>query len=420
MKRILQRLGALETAMLCVALCWFSAGFAATEEGIYATADGRLRADLRYSERVFDRQNDVTNKVARLLRARAKGQVPEGSLTFGGRLIATQISERTDTPGKFPILSCLPPTHTRGTSDSYGVINEISLNATLALPWVTGFVQGEFTEVEYPGQDDVQLRKYMVIFGDLNRSPFYLAVGRKTLSFGNFASYAPFTHTHSSHYFWAQSEDPVIELGYVTDRSEFSFTLIPAHRGNRVISSPRNDGALSNFTLNGSHRFGTAPGHDLTVGGGFLRGSIYDSTIAHHPPGRGINRFWNELWDVNLTWSGPRFDVQSEFTRSMHGWPATGHHVQATTLQARWHRELAGNPITWSVSASRGVQGTGGTEWERMEQVILGVEYEATRHVTLGAEYMYNAGFVPLILPTITGDRSVESHTLIAGLKLTF
>ena len=420
MKRILQCLGALETAMLCAGLCWLSASFAAAEEGIYATGDGRLRADLRFSEQMFDRQDHVTNKAALLLRARAGGRVPEGSLTFGGRLIATWISERTDTPGKFPILSRLPPTHTRGTSDSYGVINEISLNATLALPWVTGFVQGEFTEVEYPNQDDIQLRKYMLVLGDLSRSPFYLAVGRKTLNFGNFASYAPFTHTHSSHYFWSQSDDPVVELGYVTDRTELAFTLIPAHRGNRVISSPRNDGALSNFALNGAHRFAVAPGHDLTVGAGYLRGSIYDSTIAHHPPGRGINRFWNELWDVNMTWSGPRFDVQAEFTRSMHDWPATGHHVQATTVQARWHRQIAGRPVTWSISASRGVQGNRGTDWERMEQVILGVECEAAPHVTLGAEYMYNAGFVPLILPRVTGDRSVESHTLIAGVKMTF
>lgn len=420
MRRVLHALGALETAILGIGILWLCSAAALAEDNVYASADGGLRSDLRYSEQIFDRQNHVTNKVARILRARASGQVPEGSLTFGGRLIATQISERTNTAGKFPILSRLPPTHTRGTSDSYGVINEISLNATMALPWVTTFVQGEFTEVEYPGQDDVQLRKYVAILGDLTQAPFYLAVGRKTLNFGNFASYAPFTHTHSSHYFWAQSYDPVIELGYVTEHTELALTLIPAHRGNRVISSPENDGALTNFSLNGSHRFDVYPAHEVTVGGGYLRGSIYDSSIAHHPPGRGVNRFWNEVWDANLTWSGPRFDIQAEFTRTMHDWPATGHHVQATTLQARWHRQISGKPLIWSISASRGVQGADSTEWERMEQVIIGLEYAPAPHVTLGAEYMYNAGFVPLILPRITADRSVESHTVLAGLKLTF
>ena len=420
MKRFLQLIGVASWAGPGLALLLLHPAVASAQDGLYTSADGTLRMDAGYSDVLLDRQDNVTNKVARILHARASGQVPDGSLTFGGRLVATQIFERTNTAGNFPILSRLPPTHTQGKSDSYGVINEISLNATVALPWVTGLVQGEYTEVAYPGQDDIQLRKYMIIVGNLNRSPLYLAFGRKTLTFGDFSSYAPFTHTHSSHYFWAQSDDPVFEVGYVTDRTEIALTLIPEHRGNRVISSPNNDGDLSNFAVNAAHRFDLGPRHTLKAGAGYLRGTIYDSIIAHHPPGTGINRSWNGAFDANLTLSGPRFDVQAEFTRSIDDWPATGHHVQATTLQARWHRRIAGNPVTYSISASRGVQGADGTEWERMQQVILGVEYAPAPHVTLGAEYMYNSGFVPLIMPRITSDRSVESHTVIAGLKLTF
>ena len=66
------------------------------------------------------------------------------------------------------------------------------------------------------------------------------------------------------------------------------------------------------------------------------------------------------------------------------------------------------------------MQGTRGTQWERMEQVILGVEVEPVEHVTIGAEYMFNSGFVPLIMPTRTGDRGVQSHTVITGVKLAF
>ena len=94
--------------------------------------------------------------------------------------------------------------------------------------------------------------------------------------------------------------------------------------------------------------------------------------------------------------------------------------MSALTLQGRYRSELFGKPTTYSISASHGEQGTTGTEWERMGQVILGVELDATENVTFGAEYLYNVGFVPLIMPTITGDRSVESHTLITGIKVTF
>lgn len=373
-----------------------------------------------YSDVMFDRQDHVTDKISQALRARQNRDLPDVGLRFGGRFIGTIIAEETDTPGKFPILSRLPPTHTKGTSDVFGVVNEASVNATLTLPMVTAFAQAEFTEVEYPGQDDLQLRKYWLAFGDLDRSPFYAAVGRKTINFGKFDTYAPFTHSHSSHYFWAQSDDPVVELGYVTDRTELSFTLIPAHRGNRVLSSPRNNGALSNFALNASHILPLPGDASIRMGAGFLRGSIYDSVIAHHPPGVGVNRYWNELWDVNATFSRGPFDISAEFTRSMHDWAATGHHVSALTVQGRYRDQLFGKPATWSISTSRGEQGANGSEWERMEQVILGLEVEATDNVTLGAEYLYNEGFVPLIMPTITGDRSVTSHTLITGIKVTF
>ncbi len=403
-------------------MLWGSLGAAAeTHRQVGAYDFGNVvKTDLRYSEKMFDRQDHVTDKIAVALRARQSGVLDPMSLYFGGRLVLTHISEKTNTAGKFPILSRLPPTHTAGKSDSYGVVNEASLNATLTLPYVTAFVQGEFTEVEYPGQDDLQLRKYWVVLGDLDVSPFYIGVGRKTVNFGNFASYAPFTHTHSSHYFWAQSKDPVIEIGYVTDRTHLAFTLISEHRGNRVISSPDNDDDLSNFAVNASHRFDLQSGQSLTVGGGVLRGTIYDSTIAHHPPGVGVNRTWNNAYNVNATFSGSNYDLMAEYTQTANTWPATGHIVSAATLQGRYRSTLWGKPVVYSATASRGLQGTDGTEWERMEQVILGFEIEPVPHIRLGAEYMFNAGFVPLILPTITGDRSVKSHTFIIGAEMTF
>lgn len=381
---------------------------------------GAVKTDLRYSEQMFDRQDHVTDKIAVALRARQSGALDPQSFYFGGRLVLTYIAEKSNTAGKFPILSRLPPTHTSGKSDSYGVLNEASLNATITLPWVTAFAQGEYTEVEYPGQDDLQLRKYWVTVGDLDHSPFYMGVGRKTVNFGNFATYAPFTHNHSSHYFWSQTDDPLLEVGYITNKTQIAFSLIPEHRGLRVISSPDNDGDLSNFAINGSHRFDLQGARSLTVGGGYLRGTIYDSTIAHHPPGVGINRSWNNAYNINAIYSASNYDIMAEFTQTADRWPATGHKVSATTLQARYRSKILGKPAVYSVSASRGVQGNDGFEWERMEQVIFGLEVEPTPHVKLGAEYMYNAGFVPLILPTITGDRSVESHTFIVGAELTF
>lgn len=388
--------------------------------GNYELIPGAVGTSLRYSERIFDRQDDVTNKIAVALRARQSGQLQTNRLYIGGRFVGTIIHEQTDTAGKFPILSRLPPTHTSGTSDTYRVVNEASLNTTLTLPWVTAFAQGEYTEVEYTGQDDIQLRKYWLAVGDLDISPFYLGIGRKTVSFGNFATYAPFTHSHSAHYFWAQSEDPLIELGYTTDRTYLTFSLVPSHRGFRVVSSPDNDGDYDNYALNASHRLTLQNQMDLTLGAGYLRGTIYDSVIAHHPPSTGIDRSWNGAFNLNATLSGENFDVMAEFTQTEHDWPATEHKVSALTLQGRYRAAMFGKPAVYSLSASRGTQGASGTEWEKMDQIVLGVEVEPVKHVSLGLEYVFNDGFVPLIMPKRTGDRDVTSHSLIAGVKLTF
>ncbi|AAV96237.1 hypothetical protein KQ247_04045 [Ruegeria pomeroyi] len=395
-------------------------GQAQTWDGRYDIVPGAVSTDAGYAARMFDRQDDVTNKTVLALRARQSGALQDYRLYLGGRFLGSVIHESTNTTGKFPILSRLPPTHTLGTSDTYGVVNEASLNATLTLPWVTAFVQGEYTEVEYPGQDATQLRKYWIALGDLNQSPFYLAIGRKTVNFGNFASYAPFTHTHSSHYFWAQSDDPLIELGYVTERTELALSLLPAHRGLRVVSSPKNNGDYENFAFNASHRFDLRGDMMLKLGAGYLRGTIYDSTIAHHPPGTGINRSWNGAYNVNATLSGSNFDLMAEFTQTEEVWPATGHSVNATTVQGRYRASVLGKPVTYSLAASRGIQGAKGTAWRKMDQVVLGMEMALNPHLTIGAEYMFNDGFVPLIMPTVTAVNGVRSHTVIGGIKLTF
>lgn len=395
-----------------------AAFFGAADTAVAASDGAGLR--LRYSEMISERQLHVTDKIPQMLRFRQQGAFDAQPLHFGGRLMATQIWERTNTSGKYPILSRLPPSHAAGTSDSYGVINDVSLHATVALPMVTGFVQGEYTEVAYRGQDDVQLRQYWIVVGDLSAAPYYVAIGRKTVSFGRFESYLPFTHSHSAHYFWALSKDPVLEFGYVTDATEVSLTLIPEHRGRRVLSSPNNNGALRNFAFNASHRFDLGGDRSLTLGGGFLRGTIYDSAIAHHPPSTGANRRWNGAWDLNLTYETAQFDIGVEYTQTQHAWPATGHKVSAATVQGRYRTEIFDRPAVISASYSRGVQGPSGTEWEDMQQLVLGAELQVSKNIKVGAEYMINKGFVPLIRPRLTGDHSVRSETFLIGVRVTF
>ena len=124
---------------LCAAALALTLGAGAPAQADLAANPGALR----YSERMLDRQDNVTDKIALALRARQAGDLGTQPLRFGGRLMVTIIGEHTNTAGKFPILSRLPPSHASGTSDIYGVVNEATLNATLSLPMITAFAQAE-------------------------------------------------------------------------------------------------------------------------------------------------------------------------------------------------------------------------------------------------------------------------------------
>lgn len=388
---------------------------------VETVSQGLIKTNTDYTDLMLNRQDHVTDKPLQILLHRRDGRLEDGSVYLGGRLQASQIFEGTNTSGKFPIISRLPGQHTKKKQDSYGIINigELAITAT-PLTWLSLFVQGEYTEVEYPGQHDKQIRKYSLLLGDLSRAPVYASFGRNTVAFGNFASYAPITHSHSAHYFWAQSDDPHLELGYYKDGLHVAASLIQSNRGRRVLNTPDNRG-WDNFALSADYAYDYSDALHLQGGGGFLRGTIYDSTLAHHTPtwNGGDNRF-NGAWNAHGTVSYKSVDLNAEYTRTLHDWPATNFPVSAYTLQGRQHHHLLGKNATASLMYSHGQQGEDGTEWEFMDQSIAGYEWEIHPNLKVAAEYMVNRGFVPLIMPTFIGDRSVKSQSFILGATLTF
>lgn len=373
------------------------------------------------AEIMFDKQNHVTDKALQQLKMRRDGILIDNKFIVGGRFAGTIIHERTNTDGKFPILS-RPPSHAKGGHDTYTTVNDAAISGTLTLPYITLYAQGEYTEVAYRGQEQTDWRKYYVTIGDLDVFPMYLTFGKKTVSFGNFDSYGPFTHSHSAHYFWAQNDDdPLFELGYYNHGWHATATLIKNDRGLRVVNAPAGEDGYENFALNVTKEFTVGDIHRFKLGGGYLRGTIYDSVLAHHPPVQGLSdRDWSPAWNVNGLYSVGSFDFMGEFTRTIEKWPATDAHVHALTLQGRYLDYIWKFPTIYSLSYSQGIQGDSGDEWERMDQLVAGLEMRIHPNVSIGAEYLLNSGFVPLIMPRVVADDGVVSHTFQTGLKFTF
>ena len=375
-----------------------------------------------YAEIIHDKQNYVTDKAAQQLIMRQDGLLEGNKLIVSGRGIGTVIVEKTNTDGKFPILSRIPPSHTNKSFGHEQIIQDAQLGLTATLPYTTLYAQGEYIDAVYTGQEKQQWRKYFVTLGDLDVFPMYLSFGKKTVSFGDFVSYAPFTHNHSAHYFWAQTDDdPLFEVGYIDNGWHATASLIKDDRGLRVVNSPEGEDGWNNFAANISKKWMVGSGDAVKFGAGFLRGTIYDGTLAHHPPVFGSpDRNWNGAWDINATYMGGDFDLNFEFTRTLEEWPATDAHVHALTLQGRYFDYIYDFPVTYSLMFSEGRQGDTDDEWFHMMQTVAGFEAKIHPNVSIGVEYLNNIDFVPLILPRLTADDGVVSHTLQVGAKITF
>ncbi len=387
-------------------------------------AGGMLRTSTSYADDMLHLQRWVVGKNRRQLMAVQNGELDPGHVYLSGMLKGTLMAETTNETGKFPILSRFPNQHS-GDSGTRAVIQLAALGVTVPVnDWLTAYSQIEYTETEYPGQEELQMRKAFVTIGNLDESPFYGFFGRNSIDFGRMESYNPFTHTMNNHYFQAVSDDPVIGVGYYDHGWDVVLTGINGGRQLRVADNEETD-QMSNFAINLRKSFEVWDDAFLHLGGGYLYSTIYNRDFTHHTRGDLVGAPVNQLvrngaYDLNIELNTPSFDVMAEFTQTERRWPATDWQVTAITGQAAWKHMVYARPAKLSLVFGYGEQGDDGTEFERMIQAVTGYEVRVFENLYLGAEYLYNDGFVPLVNITQVSDRDVQTHTLVVGGRLIF
>jgi len=146
-----------------------------------------VRTNALHTRDMLDWQENTTGKTLTLLANRANGTLAPNSLYLGGGIQGGLKWQKTSVDGQFPLLARFPFFSDR-TDDSAGVfaIDNAALSFTSTFgDWTTVYLQPEYSETEYGSdQDEFQLRKAFVVFGNLEKSPFYAAFGRKTIDFG--------------------------------------------------------------------------------------------------------------------------------------------------------------------------------------------------------------------------------------------
>ncbi len=432
----------------------------------------RIQTNPYHTADMLDWQENTTGKSLTLLVNRATGVLPKNSLTIGAGLKGGLMWQNTDTPGQFPLLSRFP-FFSPNTDTQSGVfaINNAALSFTGAFgDWTTVYLQPEYSETEYGAdQDELQLRKAFVVLGNLEKMPFYAAFGRKTIDFGNFDGYNPFTHTEAQHYFWSVSDQPVLELGYYKNGLKITGSAFSAGRQLRTAYAGEENN-LGNYAFNIEKEFDIGKGY-FTVGGGYLHDTIYRNNWTAHTF-RGINngtppanfiQYRNSAVNAFAEYNSELLDVMVEYTTTLEPWAAaipqtpdgtplpqylndpTGsttdidninfdQNLDVLVAQARIKPMLPnGKRIAISAVGTWGnigddfvgtsildPSGQTRTSWKKNQQHVLGVEYPVSPYLDIGAEYVYNKGFIPFVNPQNVSSNGTDAHAINIGLKARF
>ena len=429
-----------------------------------------VRTNPYHTRDMLDWQENTTGKTLTLLANRAKGNLKPNSLYLGGGFKGAFMWQKTDTAGQFPILSRFPD-FSPSTDREAGVfaINNAALSFTSTFgDWTTVYLQPEYSETEFRGdQDEFQLRKAFVVFGNLEKTPFYAAFGRKTIDFGNFDGYNPFTHTEAQHYFWAVSDQPVLEVGYYKNGLKLTASAFSGGRQLRVAYADENNN-IANYAFNAEKEFLLGGDKAFTIGGGYLHDSIYRNNwtahtfqgIATGTPPANLIEYRNSVVTGFAEYNSEILDLMVEYSTTLEPWAAAipqaadgtplpaylidplgsttdinninfDQNLEVLTAQARLKPMLPnGKRMAISAVGSWGnigddFQGVSNltfqpTSWKRNQQHVLGVEYPITPYLDVGAEYVYNKGFIPFVNPQNVSNDDTVAHAVNVGFKARF
>lgn len=428
-----------------------------------------VRTNPYHTRDMLDWQENTTGRTMTLLANRANGVLKDNSLYIGAGFQGGLKYQKTSVDGQFPILSRFPFFSDR-TDDEAGVfaIDNAALSFTSTFgDWTTLYLQPEYSETEYGRfQDEFQLRKAFVVFGNLEKTPFYAAFGRKTVDFGNFDSYNAFTQNEGHHYFWTVVDQPVLELGLYSNGFKLSASAFSAGRQLRVglAGEENNIGNYAasiekEFLLNDFGLKNAA----FTVGGGYLHDTIYrDNFTAHtfgerdasNPPANLIE-YRNSLVNGFAEYNSPFFDAMVEYTTTLRPWAAAipqtpdgvpfaqylidplgsttsidninfDENLSVFVAQARIKPIVAGRELAIAASGSWGNISDDfgnpalGTTFESNQQHAVSVEYAFSDYFDFGAEFVYNKGFIPFVAPQLVSNDETEATAVNVGFKARF
>ena len=164
-----------------------------------------VRVNHEHSFQMLDPTTNINQKQLLLLNAKKNGDIGKNKVYLGGAVtpIATYFKSNSD--DDFGYLMRHPTSNNQRTKTvSEAVVHsaQLSLTATMG-DWVTAFFEalyhpeqsfgaGTNTDVQ---RNQIEMRKAYVLFGNLDKSPFYASLGKMATPFGLTDTVNPFTNS---------------------------------------------------------------------------------------------------------------------------------------------------------------------------------------------------------------------------------
>jgi len=371
---------------------------------------------------VSGKMMDPTHNIRKadiLLEEKKAGHIKDRQLIIGASIIGLMDYQKSNIDSKFAYLMRHPTSANQiGTTVTEAALHSFQVGMTASVNnWISMYGEILYNPEQSfgPGtitaliRNQLQLRKGMIVFGDLNKFPLYGAIGKMDTPFGDMGSVNPFSNSTSWHAYAGLSFGA--ELGFKKAGLHASVMAIQggsqfraAHTGVKGTNVPSQ---LNNFAADINYTFDVMSNTSLQIGGSYMYGSAYCTgyPITHFGEPVKNNPAYSTY--ANLHFSD-RVLIKGGFSKTFDTWPGSYNPnpplnqynaSKVSSLNAGIKVNL--NPqgkIIYALSGEYSDFRTGpeGSPWERQNQKILGFEARVMESSTLFAEVFSTDGYVPL------------------------
>ncbi|MFK8067239.1 MAG: hypothetical protein AB8D52_03245 [Gammaproteobacteria bacterium] len=401
----------------------------------------------KYSYDMLDPTTKINRKQLHILEQKQSGELQDNSVTLGGAVTAIADIQKSDRDSKFGYLMRHPTSSNQiGKDVSEAVVHSVQLGITATLgSWFTAyseilydpeqsFGQGTITDLN---RNQLQLRRGYVLIGNLDKSPFYLSLGKMATPFGLTDTVNPFTASTVWHAFGGLSYG--IKGGYY--KNGLNIELMAAQGGaqfraaNTSVNGTNIPSKLNNVVADINYTFGFGNENAAMVGASYERGSPYCQgfPVVHFTACEDNNAAYDFYGQLNMG----NFEILAEYAKTAKEWPGTfnpaipefsAHKVTSWGLGGKYKTSMMGKPLALSAEFSRFEAGPSGAPWDRQDQTVLGIASFVTSSVKLFGEYIHVDGYAPLNFVSggnlgvgqTHSDRDADSDILMFGVNAAY